>query len=632
MMLYHRAIGQPISIEVADELGILTYEEPGGYMCNPGSDKPIEERMAPVPSVAKAWRREKLRRMILRDRSVPSMSIWNMDDLSWLEPTEDDIKNIRLVHELDPSRPVTFNCIIPAIVPNIKDNPLKLHMKSFDDTLYYHGWISPYHFASQAGYVDEYYQNPRYYLRYVLAPHSHAMGDSIHPAPEDEIIFYGEEGGYGTPQSLEKIKNELMRTGADGWREGEHLNWYDSYDRFLDESGFRSSFPTVDDLTMALGVNLHYFHGRIIENTRISNKADAYVLNGWASAGTHTDIVDTYRNPTADTGILKHYTRPLYVAVKIRDKVLPVGTIPVADIFIVNEKNLRGKHTLALSFENPSGNIVFSEIYRVNILGGEEFGQLLVENVHLPRVEKNGYYTLRAKITDRKNTVKATGHDDIFTVDYMNGPGIKGTVTVIDTSGTIKSFLKETRGLTISDFDPYGPDIDYIIIGKHDLNMVRRLGKSHVRGPDPIMTRVANGATLIVLDQADRWAELRGNINLYRAIHYVRSSHLGDRGRLFTGKSNLLRDLPNSQALNWEYQVFYSGDVWGLNMDRQGNETVVALAAQHNKDILTALSRIPFGNGQIILSTLNILPELSSEKYQSAVAKKLFLNLLEYSR
>jgi len=67
-------------------------------------------------------------------------------------------------------------------------------------------------------------------------------------------------------------------------------------------------------------------------------------------------------------------------------------------------------------------------------------------------------------------------------------------------------------------------------------------------------------------------------------------------------------------------------------MGRIGNETVVALAAQNQKDIITAVARIPFGNGQVILCTLTMLPHLDSDRPQSSIAKKLFLNFLEYSR
>lgn len=64
-------------------------------------------------------------------------------------------------------------------------------------------------------------------------------------------------------------------------------------------------------------------------------------------------------------------------------------------------------------------------------------------------------------------------------------------------------------------------------------------------------------------------------------------------------------------------------------IDRAGVETVAALAANNRGEILDALSRIGFGNGRIIITTLRILPELGSKQPQSAVPKKLFLNLLE---
>jgi hypothetical protein len=67
-------------------------------------------------------------------------------------------------------------------------------------------------------------------------------------------------------------------------------------------------------------------------------------------------------------------------------------------------------------------------------------------------------------------------------------------------------------------------------------------------------------------------------------------------------------------------------------MNRAGNETVVALASQSRKDILTAVAVIPFGNGRIILNTLDMLPWLTSEKPQAAAAKKMFLNFVEYGR
>ena len=97
------------------------------------------------------------------------------------------------------------------------------------------------------------------------------------------------------------------------------------YNRFLDETGYRSAFKSVDELTLSMGRNLHYFQGRNIENIRMGNIADAYNMNGWGSASTRTDVVDMYRYPTADPSIIQHYTQPLYVAVKLRNKVISHG-------------------------------------------------------------------------------------------------------------------------------------------------------------------------------------------------------------------------------------------------------------------------------------------------------------------
>jgi hypothetical protein len=239
-------------------------------------------------------------------------------------------------------------------------------------------------------------------------------------------------------------------------------------------------------------------------------------------------------------------------------------------------------------------------------------------------MEKPGYYTLNALIEEREGKT-VTGFDEIFVVDYPSGISIKGTGAVIDTTGIINTFLQKTCGRTFPDFDPAGPDLDYIIIGSSDFRKTRRIYNA-------IMERVANGATLIILDQTDSWAQLMDSVADWQALRYTHSFHWGNSGRLFVGKNIFLKGLPQDQSMNWEYQVFYCGDVWGISIDRIGTELIVGLAAQHRKDILSALSRIPFGNGEIFLSTLSIMPELLSEKPQSVVAKRLFLNLLEISQ
>ncbi|MHB9027214.1 MAG: glycoside hydrolase family 2 protein, partial [Candidatus Latescibacterota bacterium] len=238
MMLFHRAVGQNLVMEICDERGVLTYEEPGGYRCQPAPDE-----------MAKVLRREKLKRMVIRDRSYPSLIIYNLKNEAREDPDEDDVANMKLMYALDPSRITTYNSDRNRSISGterLEKDPVKLHYLPFDPTLRYFGWWDQHHWNPQAGYMDYYYRNQNYYLRFTINDH-----DSLPPVPRDELIFWGEEGAFGTAVRLQKIKEEAERKGVVSWREAEVIDWYKKWDRFLDEAGFRTSFPTVDALTLA---------------------------------------------------------------------------------------------------------------------------------------------------------------------------------------------------------------------------------------------------------------------------------------------------------------------------------------------------------------------------------------------
>jgi len=631
MMLLHRAIGQPEVIEISDKMGLLTYEESGGYRVMPNK----EDNITGPDAQALELRKEKLRRMIIRDRSYPSMLIYNLKNEATQPPDEDDIKNMKMVYNLDPSRIITYNSGRNVQIPYyevMKNDPFKLHMRPFDEQLYYGKWWDHHHWYAYPGYVDVNYNNPQFYLRGVVnAPTAPTPQDSLYRLDKSELIFFGEEGAFGTMVRLEKIVNELKEIGATGYREQEHIDWFNHYNRFLDETGYRSAYKSVDVLTLSMGRNLHYFHGRSIENVRMSNIADAYNMNGWGSESTRTDVVDVYRNPTADPSILQHYTQPLYVAVKLRNKVVTKGTSPIADFFIINEKNISGKHTLTIELEDPNKKVVFTKEAIVNVAGKEEFGQLLLEGIKFPTLELEGYYKVKAKLLNN-NKLIADGFDEIFTVDYMNRTGSKSKISVIESDGIVKSFLQNSRNIAADSYQAGSDNSDVIIIGNHEAG---KLDKNLV---ESVFGRVSQGATLIVLENADIFAE-KINSKLKTRPPYYRGGGIikrGNAGRQFVGYSPYLEGLPQAQSMSWEYQHFYSTPsgnknslISGLNLETMFSDWIVSVGAQDTKEILCALNRIGVGKGKVFLSTLSILPGLASDKLNSVVAKKLFLNLLE---
>ena len=632
-MYMHRAIGQPEVMDYADSAGLFTYEEPGGYRVT----RNRQDHISGPDQLSRDLRRIKLERMVIRDRSHPSVIMYNLKNEARNNPDSDDVANIKMVHTLDPSRIVNYNsgnAIGQDVHKEPPNDPVKLHMFPFDNTLLYHGWWDQHHWFGYSGYVDEMYNNPRYYLRGVInGPREPLPDDSLYRLDSTEIIYWGEEGAFGTMVRLQKIKEELDVIGDAGFREKEHEDWFHYYDHFLDETGFRKSYPNVDSLTMSLGRNLAYFHGRNIENVRLSNIGDAYNMNGWASASTRTDVVDMYRNPTADPSIISYYTQPLYVAVKIRRKVLPTTSSPVADFFIINEKNVHGKYSLEVTFTDPAGTTVFNKRYDVSVTGGDKFGELLVEGVTLPEVPTPGYYRVSARLLSADGSLVTSGHDQVYAVGYDHNHHVPARTAVLETDHIIRDFMQRSQGIDLMPYSLQSGKLDEIIVGHVNLDS---LGQKVM---DDLMSRVEEGTKLVVLEHADQFGEqinhrLADRPPLYEGGGIIRWA---GSGRLFVGASHLLDGLPKSQGMSWEYQCFYkvgekagNGMVSGIRLNHRGSDLVVALGNQGSKEILTALATVPVGGGEVILSTLSILPNLQSAQPSAVVAKRLFLNLLEY--
>ncbi len=259
----------------------------------------------------------------------------------------------------------------------------------------------------------------------------------------------------------------------------------------------------------------------------------------------------------------------------------------------------------------------------MTVLGVEEFGELLAEGSILPPIPGPGRYTLAAELRRGKD-IAATGSDRIFAADDRTVSALPGPVAVVDTSGVVAAFLA-ARGIESVPFDPSAPRWGTIIFGAHDFRDVRRLDSTPgLLTRRPILDAVRNGARLIVLGRADDWAQyLDGD-----ALLYINRRNWQRNGRFIAGIHPFLTGLPQACALGWEYQDIYRNDITGIGLDPLGIDIAVAVTAQHCKDILVALCRVPYGNGDIVLCDLNLLPELNSSLPQAAVPRRLFLNML----
>ncbi|MDR2804835.1 MAG: beta-glycosidase [Dysgonamonadaceae bacterium] len=580
MLSFHRAIGQTNVMNYADECGLLIWEEPGGnqYPANRLDSNDPKARFYVD------YRNEKLARMIRRDRNHPSLAIYNLHNERGANPQAEDFREMRMAHQLDPTRQINYNSCNGANPEGIPDAHFKLHLAPYDTTFYDAGWYDQHHAGGPGVYHDHLYNHPNDYLRY--------------SKNKPEIVYWGEEGAIGTPPRLEKIRSTLLQTKTfNGWEAADYLAWYDAYDRFIQEQGFDKAFPTVDALTVAMGNVAFYYQGRIIENIRINNIVDGYAVNGWEAMKleNHSGIVDNYRNPKGDPDLIARYNTPLFLSVKLNRKVLAAGDTTTVDIYIVNEKNLHGNFILTVSAKDASGKTTASMTKKVKVSGGTVYGENLLTGWKLP-ILSAGYTTVEATLQAAKNaTVK--GDDQIFAVQPAL-QGIPANGLVADTTGLLTTFMRR-MGLNVKPYKQGIPQGDYLLAGAFE---PQQWGS----GMSDIIEWVQKGGALIIVDNPVRWAEFLADKEVldFRGAKELGRSWYG--GNFFNRAHPVFEGLPADNAFNWEYQCFAAYNRRRIGLRVGSGETVVGCVSDHRKEVYSALSLIPVGRGKIIITTLDI--------------------------
>lgn len=594
MLNFHRTIGNTDVLNAADSLGLLYFEEPGGNQISVNMFPSVLAKNGGVAQEAGgmklstdfafAFRNEKLARMIKRDRSHPSLVIYNLHNERGAEPQPEDYNEMRMGHRLDPSRIMTYNSSNGKNPEGVPDNRFKLHLMPRDTTFYNVGWWDNHHAGGPGVYHDYIYQGKDNYLRW--------------SGNKGEIVYWGEEGAIGTPPRLQLIRDEIMRKGGPkGWEAADYLNWYNAYDSFLHQYGFSKAFPSVDSLTRKMGNVAYYYQGRVIENIRISNTVDAYAINGWESMKleNHSGVVDNYRNLKGDAWLIARYNRPLYLAVKLNHKVLAVGDTTLADIYIVNEKNIHGSAQLKVVARDSKGQLHGSFTGRVKVSGGVVYGECLKEG--LPFVMRNpGYTHIEATLYQNGHEV-AKGTDETYAVN-LNASGISGKGLVADTTGTIRNFMNEC-GIELTDYHTGRPQGDYMIVGAFE---PQQFGS----GYNDVLEWVYTGHTLIIVDNPLRWADLLADKEVldYRGYKQLGTSWYG--GNFFCRNHPVFQDLPSDCVFNWEYQCFAAYNRRRIGLRVASGDVIVGCVSDHKKEVYSAMSEIKAGRGRIIITTLDI--------------------------
>lgn len=454
MLNFHRCIGPPIVMDDADELGLLQYEEPGGYASGGGD------------AFALKLAREKLLRMVKRDRNHPSVIIYNMINEEARAPLPHQKQDMADAHAIDPTRIITFTS------GSAKDanDPVKLHMLPYDSKPHIQGWFDEHDAVGPGNYLDAFYKGPNDYYHYTTN--------------RQETVYWGEQGSISSPPRLDLINTELTRTGKDGWDGAVYRKWFKAFDDYLDHKALRQYFPTVDALTQSMGRTPYYYQGRTIETVRMGNVTDGYAINGWESElyENHSGIVDCWRNPKGPVTLIARYNRPLYVAVKMRNNVVNADQAVIADFQLINELDLHGTCRLDAWLTSPAGK-TWSAHWPVKVEGGDTYGQPLVMGVKVPLPAAPGRYTVHARLLDGSGKPRASGDDEIMAIGGMSAPAPPNGA-VLELDGRIAESVAKIKGTTLPAYAESLGKLDYILIGDADPDKSNAIKADAFHTPD----------------------------------------------------------------------------------------------------------------------------------------------------
>jgi hypothetical protein len=453
MLNFHRCIGNDIVLNLADEMGILYYEEPGGYISSRIKADNQAVANAKYFDVATQLNSQRLLRMVKSHRNHPSLVYYNMVNEPGWDPDEQAKQDMAAAHLLDPTRFISYGS---GFMTPGATQVTKLHMIPYDQTQRNLGYVDIHNAGSSPGvYTDAIYNSPQNYYRSEQS--------------KGEIFVWGEEGALASPPQLEMIRKNIAQTGYNGWDGADYKDWYNTYVNYFQKKKLESYYPSITGLITSLGNIQYYEHGRMIENARIADGADLYVLNGYEDMklDNFSGCVDVFRNHKGTPELVSQYMRPLMVSVKVRNKVALVGETDLLDLYVLNEHAIpAGTYTVKAKVSKPNGSQ--QEIFEgtAQVSGGDKFSDLVKEAVVVPLDAGKGYYNITAELLDANNQKIADGHDEIFAVDWASD-AIEGKGAVVG-GEDILTFARDIKG---GDILPYTDDLDklnYIILGAVD--------------------------------------------------------------------------------------------------------------------------------------------------------------------
>jgi hypothetical protein len=437
--------------------------------------------------------------------------------------------------------------------------------------------------------------------------------------------------GFAAPADYAAIAAQYEASGDRGFDRNDSGEIAAAYDKFLDAYGFRKDYPAASALFQSIGTKGYYACEKLIENCRICDEVDYFVLNGWEESlfDNHSGIVDLHRGFKADPGIISRAMLPEMLVIKARHQVLATGEQAIIDVHLVNETGRKGVHLLSFRATSEDGGMIYESHGEVSVTGGEVYGELLHAGYQF-KIPSPGRIKLEASLVPKEpgnNSERLDRKDEIFAVQLAGSPQKQRTVAVAgDRLEEIGRALEAVAGVQSAPFsNTVRPGVILFAAGERNHFPIENIGL------------VRDGASLVLFsDEEKDLIEAVKQIAPVAGFKFqgaVGAGNLPWMGSWYFSRMHPLFDgLPAGGVMNWEYQI-RNENCNGLLIQAPGLDVAAGYGRDHQKTVGIGVCVIPCGKGKIILFSIpGITSGLCGKNsgIHPVAARKLILNAIEY--
>ncbi len=636
---FHRNTGKHDVFAAQDRLGLLRIMEPGGgkfalgklpdgtkidahsvIMQPPTTDA---DRFAQRYMVAKCVA------MVRAFRSHPSLVQYTLQNEAGADlANPDTVAILDAMRAEDESRIILLNdgmIAPPTAAAQAWYAPYDANLHRSDKEAW-GGWWDDHQGAGDQWY-DAFYKDPETFnYRRPLAP---------------PIVAFGEMEGCAVPDNHTLAIAQILQQGGNSYDLEDRLTFVAGYDAFLDRWGFRTAFPTIEQLFLSTGRKCYESWQQYMENARIGDATDIAIISGWETTAidNHSGIVDNLRNFKSDPALIRSSLLPLRPVAKQRNLAVATGAPAVFDLYLLNDTGAPALGTLTLTMTDPKGRTAKLASFAAPAFRPDQFSALIKEAFTTPPLTEEGQYRFAFSLSSSPH---ATQTRDIWVADTSQAP-VSGKELRIGVTGiwpALRNQLAAIAGITVEDYVPgerYAAIIGSGLTGRSTeaqklggdagLTLQRAQRTVPVPGelPPAVLDSVKAGTPLLLMPQEDGLADGVAR-QLANAGTFTYEAQVGRLRAPWMGNWCFLRDhpvyagLPSNRAMGLEYQA-HGRQANGLIVDGPDVDVFVGYGRDHDRRVGAATFTAKLGAGKILFQRVpDFAPPVQQRFLRNALA------------